>query len=55
MGTETLAFMTLLGVLVAGMACSSGGSSGDDGDAGDPGAEGEPAGRSPVRAWPDRS
>jgi Alpha/beta hydrolase domain len=46
-GTDTLAFMTLLGVLVAATACSSGGSSGGDGGAGDPGAEDEPAGPEP--------
>jgi Alpha/beta hydrolase domain len=49
-GTETLAFMALLGVLVAGTACSSAGSSGssgDDGDAGDSGAGEEPTGPVP--------
>jgi hypothetical protein len=45
MGAETLAFMTLFGALLAGAACSSGGSSGDDGDA--PDSEEAPAGPVP--------
>ena len=44
--TETLAVMTLVGVFVAGTACSSGGSPGDD-DAGDSGAGEEPTGPAP--------
>ena len=48
--TETLIVMTLVGVLVAGTACSSGGSSGDDDDAGDSGAGEEPAGPVPGAA-----
>ena len=39
MGTGALVVMTLVGVLAAATACSSGESSGDDGDAGDPGAD----------------
>jgi hypothetical protein len=49
-GTGTLAFMMLLGVLVAATACSLGGGSGDDGDAANAGASGadeEPAGPAP--------
>jgi Alpha/beta hydrolase domain len=46
MATETLAAVTLVGVFVAGTACSSGGS-GDDGDAGASGAGEEPTGPVP--------
>jgi hypothetical protein len=46
MATETLAVMTLVGVFVAGTACSSGGSPGGD-DAGDSGAGEEPTGPAP--------
>jgi Alpha/beta hydrolase domain len=47
MATDTLAVMTLVGVFVAGTACSSGGSPDNDDDAGDSRAGEEPTGPVP--------